>query len=125
MVLSTLPANQNPPQGQVRPGGRQRPRRRDPGLHRPGRTTPGGLRELVRHRHKLVQVRTTQKASRHAVLGKCGEIPALGDLFGPGGTKLLDSLRLPEPYASLVAPQRRLLLMLEVCDLRHRRLRTP
>ena len=31
------------------------------------------------------------------MLGKCGEIPTLGDLFGPGGTKLLDSLRLPEP----------------------------
>jgi hypothetical protein len=71
------------------------------------------LRELVRHRHKLVQVRTTQKASVHAVLGKCGMIPTLGDLFGPGGTKLLDSLRLPEPYASRVASQRRLLLMLD------------
>jgi hypothetical protein len=33
------------------------------------------LRELVRHRHTLVQVRTTQKASLHAVLGKCGVIP--------------------------------------------------
>jgi transposase len=71
------------------------------------------LRELVRHRHKLVQVRTTQKASLHAVLGKCAVIPTLGELFGPGGTKLLDSLRLPEPYASRVASQRRLLLMLD------------
>jgi transposase len=71
------------------------------------------LREVVRHRHKLVQVRTTQKASLHAVLGKCGVIPTLGDLFGPGGTKLLDSLALPEPYASRVASQRRLLLMLD------------
>ena len=47
------------------------------------------------------------------MLGKCGEIPTLGDLFGPGGTKLLDSLRLPEPYASRMASQRRLLLMLD------------
>jgi transposase len=58
-------------------------------------------------------VRSTQKASLHAVLGKCGEIPTLGELFGPGGTKLLDSLQLPEPYASRVASQRRLLLMLD------------
>ena len=71
------------------------------------------LREVVRRRHKLVQVRTTQKASLHAVLAKCGVIPTLGELFGPGGTKLLDSLALPEPYASRVASQRRLLLMLD------------
>jgi len=71
------------------------------------------LRELVRHRAKLVGVRTGQKASLHAVLGKCGVIPTLGDLFGPGGCKILDSLRLPEPYASRVASQRRLLLMLD------------
>ena len=71
------------------------------------------LRELVRHRDKLVRVRTAQKASVHAVLGKCGVIPELGDMFGPGGQKILDSLRLPEPYASRVASQRRLLLMLD------------
>lgn len=71
------------------------------------------LRELVRHRAKLVGVRTGQKASLHAVLGKCGVIPTLGDLFGPGGSKILDSLRLPEPYASRVDSQRRLLLMLD------------
>ena len=51
------------------------------------------LRELVRHRAKLVGVRTGQKASLHAVLGKCGFIPTLGDLFGPGGRKILDRPR--------------------------------
>jgi transposase len=71
------------------------------------------LRELVRHRAKLVGVRTGQKASLHAVLGKCGVIPTLGDLFGPGGQKILDSLQLAEPYASRVDSQRRLLLMLD------------
>ena len=71
------------------------------------------LRELVRHRDRLVRVRRAQKASLHAVLGKCGVIPELGDLFGPGGQKILDSLALPEPYASRVASQRRLLLMLD------------
>lgn len=71
------------------------------------------LRGLVRHRAKLVGVRTAQKASLHAVLGKCGVIPTLCYLFRPGGTRLLDSLALPEPYASRVASQRRLLLMLD------------
>jgi transposase len=71
------------------------------------------LRELARHRAKLVGVRTGQKASLHAVLGKCGVIPTLGDIFGPGGQKLLDSLELPQPYASRVDSQRRLLLMLD------------
>lgn len=71
------------------------------------------LRELVRHRAKLVGVRTGQKAGLHAVLGKCGVIPTLGDIFGPGGRKILDSLELPEPYASRVDSQRRLLLMLD------------
>ena len=40
-------------------------------------------------------------------------IPELGDMFGPGGQKILDGLRLPEPYASRVACQRRLLVVLE------------
>src|SRR5947209_11678788 len=71
------------------------------------------LRELVRHRDRLVRVRSARKASLHAVLGKCGVIPELGGLFGPGGQKILDSLALPEPYASRVASQRRLLVVLE------------
>jgi transposase len=40
------------------------------------------LRELVRHRHKLVGVRTGVKSSVHAVLGQCVEIPSLGDVLG-------------------------------------------
>lgn len=71
------------------------------------------LRELVRWRQKLVDHRRSVKASLHAVLGKCGIVPELGDLFGPGGQKILDSLALPEPYASRVACQRRQLAQLD------------
>ena len=71
------------------------------------------LRELVRWRQKLVDHRRSVKASLHAVLGKCGIVPELGDLFGPGGQKILDSLHLPEPYASRVACQRRQLAQLD------------
>lgn len=50
------------------------------------------LRELVRYRHKLVHTRAGVKASVHAVLGKCGVIPEIADVFGPIGTKMLDAL---------------------------------
>ena len=70
------------------------------------------LRELVRYRHKLVGDRAAVKASIHAVLGKCGVIPEISDIFGPVGSKMLDALVLPEPYGSRVASQRRILAML-------------
>ena len=70
------------------------------------------LRELVRYRHKLVHMRASVKASVHAVLGKCGVIPEIADVFGPVGTKMLDALVLPEPYASRLASQRRILSVL-------------
>jgi transposase len=70
------------------------------------------LRELVRYRHKLVGERSAIKASIHAVLGKCGVIPPIADIFGPVGTKMLDALVLPEPYGSRVASQRRIIAVL-------------
>jgi transposase len=70
------------------------------------------LRELVRYRHKLVHDRAAVKASVHAVLGKCGVIPQIADMFGPVGAKILDELVLPEPYAARVASQRRILTAL-------------
>ncbi len=70
------------------------------------------LRELVRYRHKLVGERSATKASIHAVLGKCGVIPQIADIFGPVGTKMLDALVLPEPYGSRVASQRRIMAVL-------------
>lgn len=67
------------------------------------------LRELVRHRAKLVALRSHCKAEVHAVLAKCGIQVLMSDLFGLEGTGLLDRLRLPAPYAARIASLRRLL----------------
>jgi transposase len=56
------------------------------------------LRELVRYRHKLSQLRTGLKSQVHAVLGKEGVIPALSGLWGPAGAVFLDELGLGDPY---------------------------
>jgi transposase len=47
------------------------------------------LRELVRHRAKLVAWRSALKASVHAVLAKQGLHLGVTDLFGVGGRRLL------------------------------------
>ena len=70
------------------------------------------LRELVRYRHKLVHNRAGVTASAHAVLGRCGVIPQIADVFGPVGVEMLDALVLPEPYGSRMASQRRILAAL-------------
>jgi transposase len=51
------------------------------------------LRELVRHRAKLVAWRSGLKASVHAVLAKQGVRIAVSDLFGVGGRELLARTR--------------------------------
>ena len=51
------------------------------------------LRELVRHRAKLVGLRSHCKAEVHAVLAKCGVQVLMSDLFGVAGNELLDRLR--------------------------------
>jgi transposase len=56
------------------------------------------LRELVRHRAKLVSVRSGLKAGVHAVLAKQGVAVKTSDLFGPGGRAGLDALALDEVY---------------------------
>ena len=71
------------------------------------------LRELVRHRAKLVGLRAHCKAEVHAVLAKCGIQVLLSDLFGVAGNELLDRLALPAPYAARIASLRRLLEDLE------------
>jgi transposase len=71
------------------------------------------LRELVRHRAKLVTLRAHCKAQVHAVLAKCGVQVSMSDLFGVAGTQLLDGLDLPSPFAARVASQRRLLEALD------------
>src|SRR5262249_26946613 len=71
------------------------------------------LRELVRHRAKLVALRSHCKAEVHAVLAKCGVQVLMSDLFGVGGTALLDGLELPGPYAARIASLRRLMEALD------------
>ncbi len=56
------------------------------------------LRELVRYRHKLSQLRTGLKAQVHSVLGKEGVIPVLSTLWGPGGARFLEELSLADAY---------------------------
>jgi len=67
------------------------------------------LRELVRHRAKLVGLRSHCKAEIHAVLAKCGIQVLMSDLFSPAGEDLLDRVPLPGPYAARVQSLRRLI----------------
>jgi transposase len=71
------------------------------------------LRELVRHRAKLVALRSNCKAQVHAVLAKCGVAVPMSDLFGVGGTDLLNGLELPKPYMARIASLRRVIDLLE------------
>jgi transposase len=60
------------------------------------------LRELVRHRHSLVELRTGLRCQVHAVLAKCGiEVPVT-DLFGAADSRLLAGAALPAPYSARV-----------------------
>ena len=67
------------------------------------------LREAVRHRAKLVALRSGLKAQVHAVLAKQGVAVPMSDLFGVAGQALLDELRLDPPYAARVGSLRRLI----------------
>ncbi len=60
------------------------------------------LRELVRHRAKLVAWRSGLKASVHAVLAKQGLHIAVSDLFGLGGRELLAKTPLDGPYRARI-----------------------
>src|SRR4029450_3496190 len=68
-----------------------------------------GLREAVRHRCKLVALRSGLKAQVHSVLAKQGVHGPVSDLFGVGGTKLLDELALDAPFHARVLSLRRLI----------------
>jgi transposase len=57
------------------------------------------LRELVRYRAKLMRLRAGLKAQVHAVMGKNGVLPSVGDMFGPGGSAQLDALEVPFAYS--------------------------
>jgi transposase len=68
------------------------------------------LRELVRHRAKLVSLRTNLKLQVYAVLAKEGVHVPLTDLFGVGGNELLDTCRLGDAYRERVESLRELII---------------
>jgi len=72
------------------------------------------LRELVRHRAKLVGIRSGCKCEVHAVLAKCGVQVLMSDLFAPTGIGLLERLDAPAPYLARVGSLRRLIDDLDV-----------
>ena len=71
------------------------------------------LRELIRYRAKLVHLRSNLKAQVHAVLAKEGVVVPMTDLFGIGGQRLLDEVKLKRAYRIRVESLRDLI---ELCD---------
>jgi transposase len=71
------------------------------------------LRELVRHRAKLVSLRSNCRAQVHGVLAKCGVMVPMSDLFGVSGIELLNAIDLPKPYAARIASLRRVVDLLD------------
>ncbi|KZM68348.1 IS110 family transposase [Nocardia terpenica] len=71
------------------------------------------LRELVRYRAKLVNLRSGLKAQVHGVLAKAGVLIPASDLFGVQGRAGLAKVRLDEVYAQRV---RSLLDLIDVLD---------
>ena len=67
------------------------------------------LRELVRHRAKLVGLRSHCKAEVHAVLAKCGVQVPMSDLFGLAGTDLLDRWTCPPRTPARIGSLRRVM----------------
>ena len=80
------------------------------------------LRELVRYRHKLSQLRTGLKSQVHSVLGKEGVVPSLTTLWGPGGARFLNETPLGEAYEYRIESLRDLISSydLEVTELDRR-----
>jgi transposase len=67
------------------------------------------LRELVRYRAKLVQLRSGLKAQVHAVMAKEGVLPRHSDLFCAAGNRQLDAMELAAPFAHRVRSLRELI----------------
>ena len=63
----------------------------------------------MRYRAKLVQLRSGLKAQVHAVMAKEGVLPALNDMFGPGGQRHLDEMQLADAYTVRVESLRDLI----------------
>jgi transposase len=71
------------------------------------------LRELVRHRAKLVGLRTNLKCQVHAVPASAGIQVAMSDLFGAAGSRLLDRVELPTAMRAKVISCRNLIEVLD------------
>ena len=72
------------------------------------------LRELVRHRAKLVALRSGCKCEVHAVLAKLGVQVPMTDLFADRGLDLLERLDAPAPYVARIQSLQRLIDVLDV-----------
>jgi transposase len=71
------------------------------------------LRELVRHRAKLVALRSSLKCQVHAVLAAAGVAVPMSDLFGVGGQVLLERVPLPAAMRARVESCRGLITVLD------------
>jgi transposase len=71
------------------------------------------LRELVRHRAKLVALRSSLKCQVHAVLAACGVVVPMSDLFGAGGQGLLERVELAPAFRARVNSARRVIEALD------------
>ncbi len=67
------------------------------------------LRELVRYRRKLSQLRSGLKAQVHQTLGKEGAIPETQSIWWSGGQRWLDELAMADAYTNRVGSLRDLL----------------
>jgi transposase len=67
------------------------------------------LRELVRYRAKLVQLRSGLKAQVHAVMAKEGVLPRVVHMFGPAGQVQLNEMGLGRSYTIRVESLRDLI----------------
>ena len=71
------------------------------------------LRELVRHRAKLVALRSGCKCEVHAVLAKLGVQVPMSDLFTEAGLDLLAGVHAPAPYVARIQSLQRLIDLLD------------
>jgi transposase len=67
------------------------------------------VRELVRYRAKLVQLRSGLKAQVHAVMAKEGVLPTMTDMFCQAGQRELDRMALGDVYVIRVESLRDLI----------------
>jgi transposase len=71
------------------------------------------LRELVRFRMKLSNIRTGVKAQVHSVMAKNGVLPSRGDMWGPGGAAQFNALKIPRAYEDRIEVLRDLVAVLD------------